>query len=104
MRFVRLLRDKALSLARFPEAFPVMARYREAGIRRYAFDNYLILYRVRADQVVVLLIVHAAQDTTVCSGNDGPLPACHSPAPSVQVTPAPPYQRASSSAIPTDGS
>lgn len=60
--FVRELREKALSLARSPHAFPLIPHYETRGIRRRVHGQYLILYRVETDAIVVLHILHGAQD------------------------------------------
>ncbi len=60
--FVRELREKCLSLADAPLAFPLIPRYEHHGIRRRVHGNYLLLYRVEADQVVVLHVLHGARD------------------------------------------
>lgn len=60
--FSRELRMKALALGDSPLAFPIMARFSHEGVRRRVFGDYLILYRVEADRVVVIHIVHGARD------------------------------------------
>jgi toxin ParE1/3/4 len=62
LSFVRELRSAALTLADTPRAFPVVPRYERYGIRRRPFGNYLIFYRVEADQLVILHILHGARD------------------------------------------
>lgn len=60
--FVLELRAKCLGLADFPERFPLVSRYEDRGIRHRVHGNYLIFYRVEADQVVVIHILHGATD------------------------------------------
>jgi plasmid stabilization system protein ParE len=60
--FVGELREKCLGLAEFPGRFPHVARYEAQGIRRRVHGNYLIFYRVEPEQVVVLHVLHGAQD------------------------------------------
>lgn len=60
--FLRELRDKCLSLGEFPQAFPVVERYAASGVRRCVHGSYLIFYRVEAQRVVVLHILHGARD------------------------------------------
>jgi toxin ParE1/3/4 len=60
--FVRELLQSCEGLAEFPERFPLVARYETKGVRRRLHGNYLIFYRVEAEQVVVLNILHGAQD------------------------------------------
>jgi plasmid stabilization system protein ParE len=60
--FVEELRDRALSLAHSPRAFPLIPRYEASGIRRRVHGQYLILYRADPDKIVILHVVHGAQD------------------------------------------
>ncbi|WP_415112765.1 type II toxin-antitoxin system RelE/ParE family toxin [Paraburkholderia sp.] len=46
MSFVRELRDKCLSLAEIPFAFPLVPRYEDRGVRHRAHGRYQIFYRV----------------------------------------------------------
>lgn len=60
--FVSELRGKALGLADAPRAFPLVPRFDASGVRRRVHGRFLILYRIDADTVVILNIVHGAQD------------------------------------------
>lgn len=60
--FIRELRSKCLELAKFPRRFPILARYEAQGIRHRVHGNYLIFYRVEADRVVVVHVLHGAMD------------------------------------------
>ena len=62
LSFVRELRGKCLGLADMAERFPLVPRYVSAGIRRRGHGNYLIFYRVEPDKVVIVHILHGAQD------------------------------------------
>jgi addiction module RelE/StbE family toxin len=62
LSFVQELRAAARGLAECPRAFPVIARYERHGVRRRPFGNYLIFYRIEADQLVILRILHGAWD------------------------------------------
>ena len=62
MSFIEELRDRCLSLADTPLAFPLVPRYERSGVRRRVHGNYLIFYRVEAKQVVVLHVLHGAMD------------------------------------------
>jgi toxin ParE1/3/4 len=62
LSFVRELRTAALTLADTPRAFPIVPRYKSHGIRRRPFGNYLIFYRAKTDQLVILAILHGARD------------------------------------------
>ncbi|WP_443747737.1 type II toxin-antitoxin system RelE/ParE family toxin [Asticcacaulis solisilvae] len=60
--FVRELLKAALGLGDYPTAYPFVPRYEGRGIRRRPYGNYLILYAVRHDSIVVQRILNAAQD------------------------------------------
>jgi toxin ParE1/3/4 len=60
--FIDELREKALGLAHSPHAFPLVTRYEALGVRRRVHGQYLILYRVDPDAIVILHILHGAQD------------------------------------------
>lgn len=46
LNFVQELREKCESLADTPRGYPLVPRHEHLGIRRRAFGNYLIFYRV----------------------------------------------------------
>lgn len=60
--FIRELRAKCADLALMPERFPLVPRYEASGIRRRVHGNYLIFYRVGPEAVVIIHILHGAQD------------------------------------------
>lgn len=60
--FLRELRIKCLTLADLPNGFPLVPRYEALGIRRRRHGNYLIFYRVEVERLVVIHILHGAQD------------------------------------------
>jgi toxin ParE1/3/4 len=62
LHFVRELREKCESLADAPRGYPLVPRYEHLGIRRRPFRNYLIFYRVGADTIEVVHILHGARD------------------------------------------
>lgn len=64
LSFLRELREKCLGLAEMPERFPLVPRYEASGIRRRVHGDYLIFYRVEPGRVVILHILHGAQDYT----------------------------------------
>ena len=43
------LRERCKSLATFPRAYPLVPRYEQLGIRRRAYRDYLIFYRIAED-------------------------------------------------------
>src|SRR5690554_4157819 len=62
LTFVRELREKCLSLADRPLAFPLVPHYESHGIRRRVHGNYLIFYHTEADRITVLHVLHGAMD------------------------------------------
>lgn len=60
--FVVELREKCLTLADFPLAFPLVPRYEQFGVRRRVHGSYLIFYTVEAPDVFVLHVLHGAMD------------------------------------------
>lgn len=64
LSFLRELRGKCLDLADMPERFPVVPRYETTGVRRRVHGDYLIFYRVEPGRVVILHILHGAQNYT----------------------------------------
>ncbi len=60
--YVQELRARCERLASFPERFPLIPRYEASGVRRMSFGDYLVFYRVGAERVVVLHVVHGATD------------------------------------------
>lgn len=60
--FLQELRARCLALAQMPERFPMVPRYDASGLRRCGHGNYLILDRVQPRKVVVVHILHGAQD------------------------------------------
>jgi toxin ParE1/3/4 len=60
--FIRELRVQCMELADMPHAFPLVPRYEHYGIRRRVYANYLIFYRIDADSLVVLHVLHGMMD------------------------------------------
>ncbi|MCW1839675.1 type II toxin-antitoxin system RelE/ParE family toxin [Prosthecomicrobium hirschii] len=60
--FVREIERKCRNLTSSPFAFQVVARYERAGLRRAVHGRYSIFYRVDADAVIVVRVLHAAMD------------------------------------------
>ncbi|VVD85798.1 type II toxin-antitoxin system RelE/ParE family toxin [Pandoraea anhela] len=62
--FIQELRDKCLSLADMPYAFPVVPRYERFGIRHRVYGNYQIFYRVvESDaRIDIVHILHSARN------------------------------------------
>ncbi|MDO9103676.1 MAG: type II toxin-antitoxin system RelE/ParE family toxin [Methylovulum sp.] len=63
--FVDELLDRCETLADMPEAYPLVPRYEHHGIRRCAYRDYLIFYRVFEDLIEIIHILHGARDYEV---------------------------------------
>jgi toxin ParE1/3/4 len=62
LSFIQELRGKCLALADMPERFPLVPRYEALGVRRRGHGRYLIFYRVDPNAVVIVHVLHGAQD------------------------------------------
>ncbi|HXQ08962.1 MAG TPA: type II toxin-antitoxin system RelE/ParE family toxin [Bradyrhizobium sp.] len=62
LNFVQELREKCESLADTPRGYPLVPRHEHLGIRRRAFGNYLIFYRVGTSTIEVVHVLHGARD------------------------------------------
>ena len=60
LTMVEELREKCLALAEAPHGYPLVPRYEHRGIRRRPFGSYLIFYRVGAEAIEVVHIIHGA--------------------------------------------
>ena len=60
--FVQELEQKCMELGSMPEAFPIVPHRKNKKMRRRVHGNYLIFYRIGAEQVDVLHVLHGAQD------------------------------------------
>ncbi len=60
--FVRELRAKAEDIGQLPYAFPVVAGLERKRLRRRPHGDYVILYTIEDDRVVIVLVTHAARD------------------------------------------
>ncbi|RQS71554.1 type II toxin-antitoxin system RelE/ParE family toxin [Burkholderia sp. Bp8963] len=63
--FVGELREKCLSLAEMPFAFPLVSRFEGQGVRHRVYGSYQIFYRVVGDpptQIDILHVLHGARD------------------------------------------
>ncbi len=60
--FVAELEIRCHQLGSMPEAFPLVPRHRHSGVRRRVHGDYLIFYRIVADRIEVLHVLHGAQD------------------------------------------
>lgn len=62
LTFTRELRIACEGLGPFPEAYPLVGRHEQQGIRRKPYGNYLIFYAVRPEGVMVERILNGSQD------------------------------------------
>ncbi len=62
LSFLRELRAKCADLGEMPERFPLVPRYEAKGIRRRLHGDYLVLYHIEAQAVVIIHVLHGAQD------------------------------------------
>lgn len=62
------LLERALALATFPAAYPLLEAFAHRGIRRCAVGKYLILYRIVAPDIEVLHFIHGARDVAALLG------------------------------------
>jgi plasmid stabilization system protein ParE len=62
MTFIQELRGSCMELLAMSERNPLLERYRSSGIRRRVHGSYLIFYRVKADTVEILHILHGAMN------------------------------------------
>jgi toxin ParE1/3/4 len=62
VEFVLTLREKALAIGDMPCAYPIVQRYTRRQLRRRAFRDYLIYYRVEKGVVQIVHVVHGARD------------------------------------------
>ena len=60
--FVAELFGICRDLPAFPLAYPLVETHRERQIRKRIHDNYVIIYRVRKDSVLILRVLQASRD------------------------------------------
>jgi toxin ParE1/3/4 len=60
--FVQELEQKCMELGTMPLAFPVVPHRKNKTVRRRVHGHYLIFYRVGAEQIDVIHVLHGAQD------------------------------------------
>ena len=60
--FVRELEEHCARLVEMPRAYALVRRHESSGVRRAPHGDYLIFYRVTADAVEILHILHGARD------------------------------------------
>ncbi|SAK98625.1 plasmid stabilization system protein [Caballeronia temeraria] len=64
LSFVWELRDKCMSLADMPLAYPLVPRYEHRGVRHRVHGSYQIFYRVtgQPERIDVIHVLHSARD------------------------------------------
>src|SRR4051812_45387823 len=62
LSYVQELRQACMALADAPKAYPVVARFKSHCIRKRAYDDYLIFYRVSERAIEILHVLHGARD------------------------------------------
>jgi toxin ParE1/3/4 len=60
--FVDELEDRCTRLIGMPRAYPLVPRHENSGVRRVPHGDYLIFYRVTAETVDILHVLHGARD------------------------------------------
>ena len=60
--FLHELLDRCDGLAKFPRRFPIAEQLARSGVRKCVHGNYLIFYRITADQIDVVHILHGSTD------------------------------------------
>jgi toxin ParE1/3/4 len=60
--FLTELRQCCQTLASTPRRYPVVSRYASLKIRRRAYRDYLIFYRISKNAVEILHVLHGARD------------------------------------------
>ena len=61
-RLVRNLRQACTKLSYSPNRYSNVPRFEGRGLRRIVVGQYLIIFRVEADRIMVLRILHGARD------------------------------------------
>jgi toxin ParE1/3/4 len=69
--FVAELEFRCHQLGAMPKAFALVPRHEASGVRRRPYLDYLIFYRIVADTVEVLHLLHGAQDYEAILFPDG---------------------------------
>jgi len=62
VRFAEKIIEAVESLEKFPEMGRTVPEVEEETIRELLLHNYRIMYRVEADRILVLTVIHGARD------------------------------------------
>ena len=60
-RMVDRITARSKQIGDFPESAPVVAEYADPAVREVLEGAYRVIYRVQANTVVVLAVIHAAR-------------------------------------------
>ena len=62
--FVQEIREHCHQITYAPQGYPLAPEYGE-NIRKFPFGNYLILYTIQTDDIVISHIPHSARESPV---------------------------------------
>jgi toxin ParE1/3/4 len=62
LSFVKELAETCANLAAMPRAWPILPRYEAQAIRRRVHGNYQVFYRIDAEHISIIRILHGARD------------------------------------------
>jgi addiction module RelE/StbE family toxin len=60
--FVEELLDRCYSLVNMPRRYPLVPRYEKFGIRRTAYQDYLIFYRIHEEVIEIIHVLQGARN------------------------------------------
>ena len=60
--FVRKIKERCKKIADVPLGYPIAFEYSDK-IRKVQFGNYLILYTIVDEKVIIMRIIHSARDS-----------------------------------------
>jgi plasmid stabilization system protein ParE len=60
--FVNELVDAALRIADAPQGFALIPGYADYGLRRKPYGSYSLFYKVQADRIGIVRVLHSARD------------------------------------------
>src|SRR5574341_1163956 len=61
-RFVERIIEAVESLERFPEMGRNVPEAEESNIRELLFSNYRIMYRIEAERILILTVIHGSRN------------------------------------------
>lgn len=61
-RFIQRIIEAVENLAMFPEMGRNVPESEESNIRELLFSNYRIMYRVEAERILILTVIHGSRD------------------------------------------